>query len=226
MSTPSPHPTSNRHTGLCSLPGCQRPTQQSAGNGHSRRYCKHHVEFHRRHGSYWFKSLSARDLEPFRLVARRWLRVHQADRRVLQSLASIKALLAESGRSESAYSLRDKDAVSKARIALARLRDANVATTTILERLIAVTACCEAKGIDERQREYRHVQLAKSVHRLASGTHKTTSGFPIPSKYPRSEGLVLRHLGQWLDDIVAFALDNRDIMADGSLAISDEDAIT
>ncbi len=211
---------------ICSIPGCQRPTQQAAGNGHSHRYCKHHVEFHRRHGSYWFKSLSATELKPFRQAARRWMRAHQADRRVMQSLGSIDALLAESGRPENAYSLRGKDAVSRARIALARLRDAGVATTTILERLIAVTACCEAKGIDERQREYRHVQLAKSVHRLASGTHKTTSGFPLPEKYPRSEGRVLRHLGQWLDDIVAFALDNRDILADGSLAISDEDAIT
>ena len=210
----------------CSLPGCIRPTQQAAGNGYSHRYCKHHVEFHRRHGSYWFKSLSASELKPFRQAARRWLRAHQVDRRVVQSLRSIDALLTESGRPENAYSLREIDAASKAHIALARLRDAGVAPSVILERIIAVTACCEAKGIDERQREYRHVQLAKSVHRLASGTHKTTSGFPLPAKYPRSEGRVLRHLGQWLDDIAAFALDNRDIMADRSLAISDEDAIT
>lgn len=78
-------------------------------------------------------------------------------------------------------------------------------------RLLAVSACCDAKGIDGRQREYRQVQYAKAVHRLASGTHKTTSGFPMPSKYPRSEGQVLRHMGAWLDEVVALTLNGRDI---------------
>lgn len=197
----------------CTLPGCKHPTQLTARNGYSPRYCKHHIEFHRRHGSYWFRSLTAEELSPFRNAASRWLRDHEGDRRVVEALASIETLLHNAGRAENAYSLRGKDAKSRARIALARLRNAEVAPEAILERAIAVTACCEAKGIDERQREYRHVQIAKAVHRLASGTHKTTSGFPLPSKYPRSEGQVLRHLGRWLDDIAAFALDGRGIGA-------------
>lgn len=204
----------------CTLPGCQRPSQQTAGNGHSPRYCKQHVEFHRRHGSYWFKSLSASELRPFRKAARVWLRDNREDFRIKSALNQVSILLETSGRTENAYSLRWLSGDEKARIALARLRDAKIAPCIILERIIAVIACCEAKGIDDRQREYRYVQLAKSVHRLASGTHKTTSGFPLPSKYPRSEGQVLRHLGNWLDDIAAFAINGWELHQDHSLARS------
>ncbi len=195
----------------CCLPGCRRPTQTSAGNGHSPRYCKHHVEFHRRHGSYWFTSLSARELAPFRADAARWLKAHSGDVRVKKALHAIASHLEGSGQEINAYSLRGVPASERARIAFARLRGALVPPERILLRLIAVSACCDGKGIDRRQREYRQVQYAKAVHRLASGTHKTTSGFAMPSKYPRSEGQVLRQMGAWLEDIVSLALNGRDI---------------
>lgn len=195
----------------CTLPGCQRPNQQSSGTGHSRRYCKHHVEFHRRHGSYWHRSFTAPDLAPFRKLAVQWLRANSNDQRVRQAVRSIEGLLENAGRAENAYGIRGMSSKERARVALARLRKAEIDPMMILERIIAVTLCFEARGMDERQREFRHVQLAKSVHRLASGTHKTTSGFPLPSKYPRSEGQVLRHLGMKLDDIAAFAIGGRDI---------------
>lgn len=196
---------------LCTLPGCRRPTQTSAGNGHSSRYCKHHVEFRRRHGSYWFPSLRAADLEPFSKKAANWLKVHRDDIRAKQALRSIVSHLNGAGQVVNAYSLRRKSAKERARIAFARIRNADIPPRHILLRLLAVSACCDAKGIDGRQREYRQVQYAKVVHRLASGTHKTTSGFPMPSKYPRSEGQVLRHMGVWLDEVVSFALNGREI---------------
>lgn len=195
----------------CTLPGCRNPTQLAAGNGYSRRYCKPHVEHHRRHGSYWFKSIRAAELTPFMRAARAWLKNHAGDRRVQSAIACIEALLQGAGRALNAYSLRGKTPAERARIALARLREAGVRPLAILERTIAVSACCAARGIDERQREYRRVQIAKAVHRLASGTHRTTSGFLLPSKYPRSEGQVLRHLGRLLDEIAALALGGRDI---------------
>lgn len=199
------------NTKSCTLPGCRHPTQTSAGNGHSPRYCKHHVEFHRRHGSYWFHSLRAAELEPFRAHAADWMKSHSDDIRVRQALRIITSHLSGAGQTVNAYSLREKSAEQRARIAFARLRDAEISPERILVRLLAVSACCDARGIDGRQREYRQVQYAKAVHRLASGTHKTTSGFPMPSKYPRSEGQVLRHMGTWLDDAVGFALNGRDI---------------
>lgn len=193
----------------CSLPGCRRPTQTSAGNGHSRRYCKHHVEFHRRHGSYWFASLSASELAPFRAAAAKWLKAHGDDVRVTKALQAITSHLDGAGQEINAYSLRGTPASERARIAFARLRNAGVPPERLLLRLIAVSACCDAKGIDGRQREYRQVQYAKAVHRLASGTHKTSSGFQMPPKYPRSEGQVLRHIGSWLENIVSLALNGR-----------------
>jgi hypothetical protein len=195
----------------CTLPGCRRPTQTFAGNGHSPRYCKHHVEFHRRHGSYWFASLTADELKPHRRAAALWLQAHREDVRVRKATQAIASHISGSGQDVNAYSLREKSAKERARISFARLRNAGIPPDRILLRLIAVSACCDAKGIDRRQREYREVQYAKAVHRLASGTHKTTSGFPMPSKYPRSEGQVLRHMGAWLDDIVEVALNGRDI---------------
>lgn len=195
----------------CTLPGCMRPNQQTAGNGHSRRYCKHHVEFHRRHGSYWHRSITAKELAPARVATRKWLKDHHAHHRIKSALASIDGMLQGAGRHEGAYHLRGRPPEERARIALARLRKAEIAPATILERAIAVTAYCEARGIDDLQREYRRVQIAKSVHRLASGTHRTPSGFWLPSKYPRSEGQVLRHLGSWLDDIAHFTLDGQSV---------------
>ena len=55
--------------------------------------------------------------------------------------------------------------------------------------------------------EFMQVQIAKLIHRLASGTHKTTSGFPMPSKYPRAEGRVMRILGHQVEDIAGIAAD-------------------
>lgn len=197
--------------GKCTLPGCRQKTQQSAGEGYSVRYCKHHVEFHRRHGSHWHRSIAAKDLAPARRATKQWLKANRDDRRVVTALASVDALLKEAGRYLNAYQIRGKSPEERARFALARLRNAEIAPATILERAIAVSAHCEARGIDERQREFRKVQMAKSVHRLASGTHRTTSGFMIPTKYPRSEGQVLRHLGSWMDEIVEYALGGRSV---------------
>lgn len=195
----------------CTLPDCRRETQKTIGNGHSRRYCKQHVEYHRRHGSYWHKSFAASDLAPFRKLAKQWLRTNRDDQRVRQAVRSTEGMLENAGRAENAYGIRGMSPKDRARVALARLRKAEIDPMVILERIVAVTLCFEARGMDERQREFRHVQLAKSIHRLASGTHKTTSGFPLPSKYPRSEGQVLRHLGMKLDDIASFAIGGREI---------------
>lgn len=150
-------------------------------------------------------------MAPFRVHAASWLREHLDDVRVKRAIQSIAAHLSEAGKVVNAYSLREKSAKERARIAFARLRNADVSPDRILLRIVAVSACCDAKGIDRRQREYRQVQYAKAIHRLASGTHKTTSGFPMPSKYPRSEGQVLRHMGALLEDIASLALNGRDI---------------
>jgi hypothetical protein len=125
---------------------------------------------------------------------------------------AIAGLMNHAGDAVSAYNLSGKSAEEKATSAFARLRDRKVQPRSILERSLAVAAYCAAQGIDNRQKEYRHVQMAKAVHRLASGTHKTTSGFKLKSKYPRSEGSVLRLIGKALDDILRFHFHHTDIV--------------
>jgi hypothetical protein len=77
---------------------------------------------------------------------------------------------------------------------LARLREAGVPSKRILEVAIAVAVLVSDRGPQES--EFRDVQIAKVVHRMASGTHRSTSGFVIPSKYAPSTGHLLRVLGR------------------------------
>ena len=61
----------------------------------------------------------------------------------------------------------------------------------------------------ERKTEYKRVQAAKLIHRMASGTHKRwerklPDGTPIVEemhKYPASRGRVLRHIGKQLERV-------------------------
>jgi hypothetical protein len=82
--------------------GCQWLTQRSTGSGLSETHCKQHVEFHRRHGSYWHKSYSAAQLAPYRRATQRWLRSRSNDQHVQRVIGALDALLADSGPSESA----------------------------------------------------------------------------------------------------------------------------
>lgn len=189
----------------CHVPGCGRPTQRTARQGLSELYCKVHVEFHRRHGSYWRRSYTASELGPYRTAARRWLRVHKGQDFLAQVVAALDGLMAGSGKPESAYDLRSLSADEKARIALARLREEGVTGTRFLEVSLAVSAMVAQQGPDDA--EFREVQIAKAVHRLASGTHRSTSGFPMRAKYAHSAGRVLRVLGHRIWDIAALVAD-------------------
>lgn len=191
---------------LCHTPGCQRPTQHSAGKGFSALYCKVHVAFHARHGSYWHRSYLASELTPYGSASRRWLRTHKKDSLVNSVIAALSALLAGSGKPESAYDLRYEPPAEKARIALARLHAAGTPGSRLLEITLAVSARVNDRG--PCGQEFLEVQIAKLAHRLASGTHRTTSGIPMRSKYAPSSGRVLRILGHRIWDIAAVAADS------------------
>jgi hypothetical protein len=74
---------------------------------------------------------------------------------------------------------------------------------------LAVDSAIRADAQPERRAEFRRVQAAKAVHRLASGTHKRWErerpggGKQVEElhKYPHSRGRVLRHLGEQLERI-------------------------
>lgn len=189
----------------CHSPGCTKTTQRSSGTGLSRLHCKLHVEFHRRHGSFWHRSFLAADLAPYRKAARCWLKAHHDDPRVLRAASALDGLLEESGEPASAYDTRRLSPSEKARIALARLRQAGIAGVRLIEITLMISARIEHRG-PFGNHEFLTVQIAKVAHRLASGTHRTRSGMSrIPSKYPHSAGRVLRMLGHKVWDIAIIA---------------------
>ncbi len=130
-------------------------------------------------------------------------------------LTALAGMMANAGKAESAYDLNRVKPEKRAKIALARLREAKVAPETLLINAMAVWAIFEAEGMDERMREFREVQIAKLAHRLASATRRTRMGLPMPAKYPPSVGLVLRHLGRMIDDKAALIAEPaaRDVLA-------------
>ena len=194
------------HPRKCSVLGCQRLTQRSSGKGLSETHCKQHVEFYRRHGSYWHRSYTAAELAPYRRETQRWLRSRSGDPQVDRVISALDALLSHAGSPESAYSLRGRSPQDRARIALARVRETGVTGERLLEITLTIKAIMSDRG-PRADPEFMQVQIAKLVHRLASGTHRTTSGFPLPSKYPRAEGRVMRLIGHQVEDIAGIAAD-------------------
>ena len=99
-------------------------------------------------------------------------------------------------------------AKQRAQIALGRLRKAGIKPERLLVIHIAITALIEEDPGSHRTKEFRLVQTAKAVHRLASGYHRVwphqdQKGRTVRielHKYPRSSGRVLRLLGEMIEE--------------------------
>jgi hypothetical protein len=99
--------------------------------------------------------------------------------------------------------------------AWARLRDADIDTKRVLAALLAVEQLCQLDTKAAAEPEFKTVQIAKQVHRMASGTHKSwQQGYYSGKlttlkmdKYPESRGRVLRHLGGQLQEAGRMAVD-------------------
>lgn len=203
----------------CGTPGCGRPTSFAAGTGRSQFHCRYHVQWKSRHGSHWHGTYRAAELRPYLDSASRWLRAeHGSNPAVAVATTEMQYLLAGSGRVEPAMSLRGLSAATRARIAFARLSDAEVLASKLVAIYVAVAALIEDDFGSPRTREFQNVQAAKVAHRLASGTHRrwlmwNPKGADVPVEihaYPRSAGLVLRKIGEAMakvvDPLVAAAL--------------------
>jgi len=194
--------------GLCVIPGCGRPTARASGKGLAHFHCRYHVQLKSRHGSFWHRTFRASELLPYRKEASRWLEGHQDVPAVGAALTDLEYLLAGSGKPEDANRLRGASAAGRARIAYARLCEAGIGGKRLLAIYLAVAALIEDDWESDRTREFRIVQAAKAIHRLASGTHKKwdipaahgrTVHFELHA-YPRSSGLVLRKIGAKLEE--------------------------
>jgi hypothetical protein len=112
-------------------------------------------------------------------------------------------MMAGAGRVEPAMNLGGRSAAYRARIAFARVRAAEVPTRRLIAIYLAVAALIEDDWKSHNVREFRIVQAAKAVHRLASGTHRKWDApgmRPVELHvYPRSSGHVLRKMGETLE---------------------------
>ncbi|PZQ14166.1 MAG: hypothetical protein DI565_12080 [Ancylobacter novellus] len=181
------------------IPGCGRLVQRAAGKGFSHDHCRYHVQFKNRHGSYWKATYSAAQLAPYRHAARMFLAAYPKQK--AGGLQSVW-LMTLGANYMAVLEARSRSPEVKASAALARLRDHDVPALRILESYLAVCAAVEddpiRRGADLD--EYRRVQAAKAVHRLASGERKDYGEYVGYYRYSRSSGLMLRHLGAALDE--------------------------
>ncbi|MBR0812157.1 hypothetical protein JQ544_11525 [Bradyrhizobium diazoefficiens] len=144
-------------------------------------------------------------MKPYLAAATSYVRLRgKSDRLLKAALDAIALLIEEAGPTEIATRLRGMSARKRARIALARLRVAGIEPKRFIAIVLAVTALIEEDPGSHRTNEFRTVQIAKALHRLASGTHKRwpfvdhqgRQGQTELHAFPRSSGPVLRLIGR------------------------------
>jgi hypothetical protein len=205
---------SDDHMPRCTVPdpntgnACGRPTTRAAKKGLSAFTCRYHQQHKQRHGSYWAKRPTASVLNPYISAALSIIRERRTDPFINAALAGVRGIMASAGPVEIATRLRGLSPEDRAKIALARLREANIKPERLLAIAVAVHALIEdAPEKCHRIPDWRIVAIAKAAHRLASGTHRQ---WPVAQPdgrvkhiemhaYPRSSGRVLRHLGEMIE---------------------------
>jgi hypothetical protein len=190
----------------CVVLDCDQPTMAFARQGLNRHYCRRHVEHYRRHGSYSKSSYPARELNPYRKAAYSWLHANRDLPEVQAAIDRVRTLYWRAGRPEEAFRLTGKSPYERAKNVWGRLHQREVNPTHLLAVWLAVQQRHEDDFQPERRVEYRRVQAAKILHRLAGGSHKQwkretpTGNVEVTElhKYPASRGMALRHTGRLL----------------------------
>lgn len=196
--------------GRCAVFGCTRLTQRSARKGLSETLCKSHAEHLRSHGHETRRSYSKEELTPYREAVREWYRWHRKDVHVAYAVASIEALLSAQDRSKDAYHQRSMSPKDKARNTLARLREAGKTGLQLFLITLTIKAAHAEMG-PWGATDWQAVQIAKQAKRLR-GASGTRTGLPKqPMKYPRGEGLYMRHLGRMIEERAAYGIDREDV---------------
>ncbi|RUM26637.1 hypothetical protein EFQ99_00015 [Rhizobium vallis] len=192
----------------CAALGCRRQVEVAEGTGLARYHCRYHVQHKSRHGSHWHATYKASELRPYVQSAERWIKEHREDSTYRGTYWELEHFMAGVGRADVAMNLRGQSAEYRARVAFARLRAAEIPTRRLIAIYLGVSALIEDDFGSHRTREFRIVQAAKAVHRLASGTHRKwdvwdprTGGTRKAElhAYPRSSGHVLRKIGEVLE---------------------------
>jgi hypothetical protein len=131
----------------------------------------------------------------------------ETDPEIETAVIQLGALL-EASPYDIATRLRGLPASTRAGIAFGRLHKAGIRGERLLAIHLAITALIEADPGSHRVKEFRLVQIAKAVHRLASGYHRVWLQQDANGRdyrielhaYARSTGRVLRLIGQAIEE--------------------------
>jgi hypothetical protein len=198
----------------CRLYPCTNGTTADRGEGLNRLYCRKHIEFYRRHGSYVKRSYTAGELRPYRAEALAWLRAHGDGQSVRLAVSGVHRLYRAAGAPVEAFRLPGRSPAERAKASWAQLRKREVDPLEVLAAWMAVDRRLHDDQQPDRHDEYRHVQVAKLIHRMAGGTHKRweregadgTLDVTGLHKHPVSRGQVLRIIGRDVAKICAAVL--------------------
>lgn len=187
----------------CRVYPCSNRTTADRGKGLSRLYCRRHVEFYRRHGSYVKGSYGASELRPYRVRALQWLKEHRDDHAVQSAANAVLRIYRSAGAHVEAFRLPGKPPPERAKATWAQLRERRVDPLEVLAIWLAVDARLRDDPQADRHEEHRHVQVAKLVHRMAGGAHKRWNQDRPDGHvkvvelhvHPASRGRVLRVIG-------------------------------
>ncbi|MGV2077579.1 MULTISPECIES: hypothetical protein [unclassified Rhizobium] len=197
-------PSLRFHT--CRVVGCGKRSRAATQDGLDTFFCRSHADHHSRHGSPYKRSYTAKEIAPHRKRARAWLEANQDDMWVTNAVQRVQTLYANAGPHVEAFRLNGLSPQERSKAAWARLRKANIDPRQVIAACIAVELTVQADPQPDSKSEFRRVQMAKQMHKLASGTHKqwpSTAGGPKELHvYPRSRGQVLRHLGVDLEKCI------------------------
>jgi hypothetical protein len=197
---------------MCRVIGCKKPARAGTADGLDTRFCRSHADHRARHGSPYKRSFTAGEINPHRRTAIEWLLEHENDRWVRNAVERVEGLYRRGGAYEEAFRLRGLTPAERATKAWARLRHHKIAPLMLVAAWLAVEMAISNDTQSVDSREFKWVQAAKIVHRMASGTHKRWTDGPAGGQelhvYPASRGQVLRLMGRDLQNAVELLCDH------------------
>ncbi|TPK99069.1 hypothetical protein FJ567_17340 [Mesorhizobium sp. B2-4-16] len=200
----------------CRVIGCYRPARAGTEDGLDTSFCRQHSDHYSRHGSPYKRSYTAKELAPYRKAAIAWLEANAEDLWVRNAVDRVETLYRAAGPHIEAFRLRGLPPEARAKAAWARLRKANIDPRRVVAAWLAVEMIISDDPQAETKSEYKRVQAAKLVHKMASGTHRQWESGPGGAQqlhvYPRSRGRVLRHLGAEIEEALELLIDHSPVL--------------
>jgi hypothetical protein len=207
--------TPNEEFGSCRVLGCGKPARAATTDGLDMRYCRSHYEHLQSHGNPFKGSYRAKDLNPYRQAALQWLVEHEDEYWAKHATSNVSGLYRRAGAHVEAFRLTGLTPRERAKAHWARLRVHEVDPRLPVAAWIAVEMIVRDDPQSDGRRDYKLVQAAKLVHRMASGSHRKwvrEYSFGTHTEelhvYPRPRGRVLRSIGGDLETASELLVDH------------------